>query len=726
MDRLTYKNIIHGVLNSYTMVFFSQNKIFGLILIITSFFDFHAGLGGLFAVLISMAFSVILNLDKKKITEGLYGFNALLTGLGAGIAFQPSPSLYFILVFVVLATLFITIAIEGILYKYGLSYLTIPFLLTTWLMILARRSYTSIYPGDSGIFLLNTLYQRGGVLFVDLYEWFDNIEWPLYIKTYFRSLGAIIFQYHLFSGILIAIGLLLYSRIAFLYSIIGFTAAWFFYIIAGADIHELDYSYVGFNHILTAIAIGSFFTIPSIWTLFWVLFITPVTSLMISGSIQFLNLYQLPVFSLPFNLVVLLFLYTLKLRHSNFKRPELIYIQHFSPEKNLYANLNSNSRFSSARLLPINLPFEGYRFVSQSHDGEYTHKDEWRHAWDFIILDGKGKEFERDGASLFDYYNFNKPVTAPANGWIEEVVDHVEDNQPGQVNLDENWGNTVVIKHGEQLYSKLSHLKKESVLYPKGTYVTKGQVIAQSGNSGRSPFPHLHFQIQSNPYIGSATIRYPISQYINFNGGHKLVLSGFPDLNDQVSNIEPDSQLVRAFNFVPGQNIRLIVDGKSECEWNVMADMLNNIYIKCRQTDSIAWVKNDGNLFYFTHFEGNRKSILYYFFLAAYQIPLGYYPDITIKDIFPPTIAPYSPLNFIQDFAAPFFLFIKPNFKCNIQSDGNSLAVYTIKSEAKYRLAGFRIIDLHSEITISEKGIQHLDIYTKGKSIKVIFIREDL
>ncbi len=715
-----------GILNSYTMIFFSKNMVFGIILVLVSFFDLFAGTAGILAVIISNAFAMLLGLNKKKISEGLYGFNALLVGLGMGLAIQPSPAFYVILIFITLTTLLVTLAFEGVIGKYGLSYLTLPFLFSIWLAIIATRGYSSLSIGESGIFTLNTMYLRGGKIFMDMYLWFDDLNWPVYLKTYFKSLGAIIFQYHLLSGILIAIGLLLYSRIAFIYSIAGFTAAWLFYLVIGADIHELDYSYIGFNHILTAIAIGSFFTIASGWSLMWVVLITPLVSMITSAAIQVLGIYQLPVYSLPFNMVVLMFLYALKFRERINAGPELVYIQHYSPEKNLYANVNAHARFRNKWYIPLSLPFFGFRHINQAHNGDVTHKDEWKHAWDFIIRDEKGKEYENDGTALTDYYGFNKPVLAPADGWIQEVTDHLDDNIPGSYNMIQNWGNTIVIKHAEQLYTKVSHLKKGSALYPKGTFVQKGQVIAQSGNSGRSPYPHLHFQVQANPYIGSATVNYPISQYICINGSYKLKMYEIPGINEEVSNIHPDNALEKSFRFIPGQVIEFTLSDGGEGHWDVLTDIYNNTYLYCAASNSTAWLKTEGKLFYFTHFEGDRNSMLFYFFISLYQVSLGYYKDLELRDVFPPTILPYSTLRMIQDFIAPFVLFIKPQYLMTFAKRDEDIAgnTITIRTQTRYSFMTKSLIDLEAFLTVTDNGLKQLDIKMPNKKYSLTFIKQ--
>ncbi|MFJ9040862.1 M23 family metallopeptidase [Streptomyces sp. NPDC102406] len=64
------------------------------------------------------------------------------------------------------------------------------------------------------------------------------------------------------------------------------------------------------------------------------------------------------------------------------------------------------------------------------------------------------------------------------------------------------YGNAVVIKHGNGTYSQYAHLSRVDVHV--GQSVTTGQHIAQSGNTGNSSGPHLHFEIRTTPNYGSA------------------------------------------------------------------------------------------------------------------------------------------------------------------------------------------------------------------------------
>jgi len=90
----------------------------------------------------------------------------------------------------------------------------------------------------------------------------------------------------------------------------------------------------------------------------------------------------------------------------------------------------------------------------------------------------------------------NTPVYAIANGIVSEAVDQTT-----------GYGKHIVIKHENvpslsdpnkkvTLYSSYSHLSEMFV--SQGDVVTKGQLIAKSGQTGTATTPHLHFQIDTD------------------------------------------------------------------------------------------------------------------------------------------------------------------------------------------------------------------------------------
>lgn len=107
----------------------------------------------------------------------------------------------------------------------------------------------------------------------------------------------------------------------------------------------------------------------------------------------------------------------------------------------------------------------------------------------------KGSSADGRGRRNEDYYAWNQPVLAPADGVVVSVENKIEDNVPNRVPGGNLYGNLVVIRHLDGEYSLLGHLKKGSVNVKPGDRVSSGQRIARVGNSGMSTEPHLHFHL---------------------------------------------------------------------------------------------------------------------------------------------------------------------------------------------------------------------------------------
>lgn len=713
------------VLNSYSQIFFSTHKAFAILVLLVTFFDFYTGIFGFIAVLTSVISGLIMGYDRSILKKGLLGFNSLLVGLGLGVYFAPSPFLVGIVILASVFTFFISVSLQGVIGKYGLPFLSVPFILALWAFMLASNSFNALGLNERGIFTLNELYTLGGQPLVNSYEYINNLNITGGIRAYLISMSAILFQYNVLSGFIIALGLLLFSRIAFSLSLIGFFLAYGFYHLIGAEITNYDYSYFGFNYILSSIALGGFFLIPSRNAYFWMIFLIPLVAVLTISLNSIFYYFRLPIYSLPFNMVVLLFLYSLKFRQKYSYRLSEVFYQHNSPEKNLYIFLNNKERFRHKLFTPFKLPFYGTWKVSQAHDGEITHTGNYRHAWDFIIENHNGKQFKNNGDYPEDYFCYNKPIIAPEKGVVEEVFDGIEDNIIGQANLQENWGNTIILKHENNIYSKLSHLKKGSIKVKKGEEVRFGQVIANCGNSGRSPYPHLHFHIQQYPFIGSITLDYPLSNYMVLKDDmFELKIHSKPENNQLVSNIEATDLLVSAFNFIPGQVINFNVEDEGiirKASWEVKVNEYNQSYLECSDSRAKAYFENDNNLFYFTYYEGKKSSYLFYFFLAIYKGEKGYYDRLVIQDQFPLYLTFPKSILWLQDFISPFIILLKSKFQITYKqiNDHISPSEILLSSSMTNSILKKQINSTLFQIRINSNGIDGIEVTEKNR--KLIF-----
>ena len=714
-------------INSYSQMFFSDNRIFAYLILLASFVNPYAGIAGAFAVMASIVLAQWLGFDKTFISSGSYSSNSLMVGLVMGLYFNFSIKFFVILFIVSLLCAVLSKAIAIVFAKNNLPILAFPFLLSVWVLLLALRSSTGISLNDKGLFINNELYSLGGIHLVLLYEKLDALALPRVVDAYFKSLGAIYFQYNIISGFIIAVGLLIYSRIAFTLSIIGFASGYFFFQYMNGSAEPLNYNFIGFNYILASICIGGFFLVPSKKSYLLALLVAPLIAVVHTSLGIVFGYLQLPIYSLPFNLMLLVLLLTLKYRSAS-NNLELVWYQQFSPEKNLYKHRNNIERFSNQSYFHIQLPFFGDWYVSQGNDGTITHLGDWKDAWDFVVTDDMRKTFRLPGNQLTDFYCYNAPVIAPAAGYVYNIIDEVDDNLVGDVDVQNNWGNTIIIKHADFLFSKISHIKRGSFKVKIGDYVHYGDLLANCGNSGRSPEPHIHFQLQATPHIGSKTLKYPISYFVEKKIDSYLFHSfDYPNERSTISGIQTTALLRNAFAFLPGEQIKFEVSAMNEKDlsekeivrWEIFTDAYNSTYILCHNTQATAYFVNNGTLHYFTEFAGDKNSLLYHFFIGARKILLGYYDQMEVTDILPMSGFYSGASTFIQDFVAPFKIYLKGNYVSMFKSadDLNYPTHITISSSAKIN-SGEKILKVMSfEIELMKNKIQTFKVLSGNKTI---------
>jgi hypothetical protein len=160
------------------------------------------------------------------------------------------------------------------------------------------------------------------------------------------------------------------------------------------------------------------------------------------------------------------------------------------------------------RAVEYRLPVEGeWTVVNGSLDREFSHS--WfpvnqRYAYDFVVTDEEGRTRPAGAsAGIENYYCYDEPVLAPADGVVVDVFE--SDLEPGRGGGFSHplkrsvVGNFVTIRHAESEYSTLVHLVPGSIAVEPGDRVERGEQIGRCGHSGNSAEPHLHFQMQDHP-----------------------------------------------------------------------------------------------------------------------------------------------------------------------------------------------------------------------------------
>lgn len=157
--------------------------------------------------------------------------------------------------------------------------------------------------------------------------------------------------------------------------------------------------------------------------------------------------------------------------------------------------------------LEYSLPFAGeWLVLNGGINCELSHSWELysqRYAYDFIKVNEQVESVQGDRTVLENYYCYAQMILAPADGIVQAISDRCADSKimPDQSTdplIKDIRGNFIVMKHAEQEYSVLCHLKPQSIRVQPGDFVKRLQPIAQCGNSGNTSEPHLHFQVQNS------------------------------------------------------------------------------------------------------------------------------------------------------------------------------------------------------------------------------------
>jgi murein DD-endopeptidase MepM/ murein hydrolase activator NlpD len=95
-------------------------------------------------------------------------------------------------------------------------------------------------------------------------------------------------------------------------------------------------------------------------------------------------------------------------------------------------------------------------------------------------------------------YDIDMPIgtniVAMRSGTVVKVIENFKDLETGTVGaIDE--ANVINIKHADGTEAQYVHLTQNGALKNEGDNVTQGEIIALSGNTGKSTGPHLHFHV---------------------------------------------------------------------------------------------------------------------------------------------------------------------------------------------------------------------------------------
>jgi urea transporter/murein DD-endopeptidase MepM/ murein hydrolase activator NlpD len=615
---LHFRDHLRAVLNSYSEVLFLKGPVFGAFILAVTVTAPHVALAGMVAVLAAYAFARFIRMDPVFLESGFYTYNPLLVGLSLGYLFRLTPLTLFFVVTAGIAAFVLTHALfSAVWYYLRLPVLSLPFVLVSSMAYLAAGTYTNLY--------VTSLYPRGFV--------FLETAVPLWLGGFFRSMGAIFFVPSVVGGGLIALALLLRSRISFLLAAGGYYAGVLALAALGGSPASAFQNLNAFNFILIAVALGGVFLVPSPRSYLLALIAVLTSTVLLSSSEVFWSRFGVPVFALPFNLVTLGFVYTLGLVDFPFMARGT-----GTPEEILDEHLTGSLRYPGSERT-LSLPFSGQWTVWQGFDDRWTHQGPWRYAYDFVVTAESGETHRGDGAALEDYLAYRKPVLSPIRGRVERVVDGLPDNPIGETDRANNWGNLVILKDERGFFVEISHFAQGSIRPKEGTWVEKGAMLGLCGNSGYSPQPHIHVQVQPTDQVGAPTI--PFS-FVGYRAGEEFFANDVPEVGARVEPLPSERGLENRLGFVLDEVYRYRIrgcdedrfpgTGDGEVEFTVRMAPDSTFYLDSGRA-RLYFGSKEGT-FFFRRMEG-RDPCLRALFLALPRMPLAHRRGLKWSDHVP-------------------------------------------------------------------------------------------
>lgn len=302
-NNLSTENSLRGMICGTGQVMFQQNLWCSLLFLIGIFWGAWAegrisvAWGGLVGLIVSYLTGRILGLKAEEGEQGLWGFNGVLVGCAIMTFLRSTPLTWCILIVGAAHTVWLREGLNRIMAKWKVNSMTMPFVLTTWMLLLAARGLNGL-PIEG---LSSPMFPHAATAHIDT-------EFLHLLLYWLRGIGQVFLIDSWITGLFFLAGLIAAN---------GWSAFWAAFASAlslavallfdapGLGISEGLY---GFSPVLTGIALGSIFYHPSWRSALWAVVGIVITLFAQAATNSLLSPLGLPSLTAPFCFVTWVFL----------------------------------------------------------------------------------------------------------------------------------------------------------------------------------------------------------------------------------------------------------------------------------------------------------------------------------------------------------------------------------------------------------------------------------
>ncbi len=305
-------DFIDSCLRGVGQVCFMNNPVTGLAILVAMFVaEPWLGFAGVVGLIVSTLSAVLIGMDRGAIRAGLYGFNGVLVGAGLSLFLQPDWDIV-VIVWIVVASFFSTIlhaALAAVFIgAWGVPPFTFAFNFITLIFLIGALNFANgrvgglIAPGDAqvtGGSVSNTLRSAADAATA------NNLEGV--VNAIFRGISQLFFANSVVSGIIIVVGILVCSRIAAIFALVGSTVGMLTGLALGANGVAIYNGLWGFNSFDAALAVGGVFFVLTLRSGLLAVACAVLAALLFGAIASLFTPWGLPALTLPFVFATLAF-----------------------------------------------------------------------------------------------------------------------------------------------------------------------------------------------------------------------------------------------------------------------------------------------------------------------------------------------------------------------------------------------------------------------------------
>lgn len=303
MEKSNITNSVTATLNGAGQVMFQQSPWTGLLFLAGIFwgsYECHTpevAWGALVGLVASTLAGYIMEPDSKGGAQGLWGFNGILVGCAFPTFLANTVLMWIALVFCSMLTTWVRTGMNNLMAPFKINSLTFPFVLMTWIFLLASRILSGMEPASLSVPELAAQFSPEvdtsfGSLVV---YWLKGVAQVFLINSWV-------------TGIFFLVALAVCSRWAALWAAIGSAVSLALALLFKADGADIANGLFGFSPVLTGIAIGCTFNSPGLKTAIWAVVAVAATFFVQAGMDVYFEPFGLPTLTGPFCITTWLFI----------------------------------------------------------------------------------------------------------------------------------------------------------------------------------------------------------------------------------------------------------------------------------------------------------------------------------------------------------------------------------------------------------------------------------